>query len=336
MGKKKKNKKAITKRSAKSKLKKQKKRELRLVKSRVGPDTNYQFGPPFDTIETPEGFRSVSMSQALIEYAQPVMDMRQGNNIEDSNRYLQIPTLIWNYSISLDDEKDGEKERKEIIAVIKETLQMNEDEAIAFLQKMINRKEYLFPADIQPTHSRNMFLRKNVRHLIPEFNYDNLIISETPMISDHKDEELIDSIELMDRYITDRSDYGEWEKHYFRMEEQCNDGFKKWLTDKGLDEFSENFSFCAETYLNFIYRYEHHEIITLGSVTLTYLEEFFSDHLLSKVHGEPHEFVNWPPAIKAFYIFLSEKGYLHNSEPILLLIDQIEPYFIEILRKEFG
>jgi len=336
MGKKKKNKKTIAKRNAKSKMKKQRKRELRLVKSSIRADTNYEFGPSFDTVETPEGFRSVSMSQALIEYAQPVMDMIQGNNIEDTNRYLQIATLIWNYSIPLDDGKDDKDERKEIVGVIKDTLQMNGNESIVFLQKMINRKEYLFPADIQPTHSRNMFLRKDVRHLIPEFNYDKLIISETPIISDPKDEELIDSIKLMDRYITDRSDYGEWEKHYFRMEEQCNNGFKKWLTDKGLDEFSEDFPFCAETYLNFIYRYEHHEIITLGSVTLTYFEEFFSDHLLRKVHGEPHEFVNWPPAIKAFYIFLSEKGYLHNSEPIILLIDQIEPYFIEILKKEFS
>ena len=43
----------------------------------------------------------------------------------------------------------------------------------------------------------------------------------------------------------------------------------------------------------------------------------------------PAEYILWPPALKLFYLFLHEKGYLNNSDKIIGQIDKIEPYFIE-------
>jgi len=51
---------------------------------------------------------------------------------------------------------------------------------------------------------------------------------------------------------------------------------------------------------------------------------------------EPMEYVYGPPALKLFYRFLHEKGYLDNPEDMIRKIDKLEPYFIEVLRKQFS
>jgi len=50
---------------------------------------------------------------------------------------------------------------------------------------------------------------------------------------------------------------------------------------------------------------------------------------------DPNEYVQWPPAMKLFYTFLYEKGYLEDPEPFIQLVDEIEPHFIDLLRKTF-
>ena len=74
----------------------------------------------------------------------------------------------------------------------------------------------------------------------------------------------------------------------------------------------------------------------LKSVPDLYFLEFFEDFLLRKMMVEPIEYVYWPPALKLFYRFLHEKGYLDNQEDIIREIDKLEPYFIEVLRKQFS
>ncbi len=51
---------------------------------------------------------------------------------------------------------------------------------------------------------------------------------------------------------------------------------------------------------------------------------------------DPHEFVNWPPAIKLFYRFLFEKEYLDDPEPFIGILDVMEPLFIKTLREKYS
>jgi hypothetical protein len=67
-----------------------------------------------------------------------------------------------------------------------------------------------------------------------------------------------------------------------------------------------------------------------------YFLEFFEDNLLRKMTCEPEEYVRWPAALKLFYEFLSEKGYLEGAEGHVGIIDTLEPSFMEILRRQFG
>lgn len=48
----------------------------------------------------------------------------------------------------------------------------------------------------------------------------------------------------------------------------------------------------------------------------------------------PNEYIKWPLAIKLFYRFLLEKGYL-DLDTVFKEIGKIEPDFIEVLRKQF-
>jgi len=339
----KKNKKEITKRREKAKQKKQTKPKRGAIKPKPSKDIQFVPRPAFSDIEAPEGFRPISMSQSIMEYAKPVMAFFEGGSINEMNYAMQLATLLWNYGISL--ERGGEIEeqdagklegiKNEIIQMVKASLRMNDKEAKNFLEEMVRRKTYLFPPDIQPKYPMIMFMRKEVSHIIPEFNYSRLTFPKEPIAPDSKDRKLIESIDLMDKYITDGVDYDKWEDHYFKVEEQCRERYHKWLEDKGLQEYSEAFPFCIEAYLNFIYRYEHDDSIGLKTVLPVYIDEFFSDFLLRKYMMEPNEYVNWPPAIKLFYIFLYEKEYLENPESIINLVDVIEPHFIELLRKTF-
>ncbi len=51
---------------------------------------------------------------------------------------------------------------------------------------------------------------------------------------------------------------------------------------------------------------------------------------------EPHEHVDWPPALKLFYNFLYEKKYLEDIDFIIDIIDNLEPRFIDVLKNRFS
>jgi len=271
-----------------------------------------------------------------MEYAKPIMDFVDKGVVKDANKALQVAMLLWNYSLDIDEGKDNEKLKRDIIKQISRTFKLNTPDAGEFFKEMIYRKNYLFPPEVQPRKSMTMFVRKDERYLISEFNYDSIKISAEPIPPDHGDEKLVAMINRMDKYIDNGTDYEKWEDYYLSMENKCIARFRKWLMEKGIKEYSDSFSDHIGIYLNFIYRYIHEDQINLKTVTLIYIGEFFADHLLRKMFTKPNDYIEWPPALKLFYQFLNEKGYLTNPEQIIKLLDEIEPNFIEILRDRFS
>jgi hypothetical protein len=51
---------------------------------------------------------------------------------------------------------------------------------------------------------------------------------------------------------------------------------------------------------------------------------------------EPTAYVNWPPALRFFYCYLQEIGYIDRSLEAKNAIRRIEPGFYDLLRKEFS
>jgi hypothetical protein len=180
-----------------------------------------------------------------------------------------------------------------------------------------------------------MFIRKETATIIKPFDYSTLVITDDIVSPDEDDGDLIDDIHELDEYMENSDDYDEFEDLLYSIVDESKERFSKWLVDKGLSEYAETFPDCIELYLNFIYEYSHRSIITLKSMPPIYLSEFFEDFLIRKMMVEnPNEYVLWGPAIKLFYRFLFEKGYI-DSDSIVKEIDRIEPAFIKILKKQF-
>src|SRR5713101_9132591 len=148
---------------------KTKKRQQRQARRSSPPAIPFLGRMPFgDAPDVPQGFRPIPMTQAMMEFAAPIMAYVDNGTVQDPNDALQIGMQLWN--ITLPNAPMAMKQsRTEIVDHIRTTLQMDRQEADAFFERMIERKAYSFPDDIQPEGSMTMFMRKEVEYLITPF-----------------------------------------------------------------------------------------------------------------------------------------------------------------------
>jgi hypothetical protein len=326
----------IGERRAKSKQEAQKKRKLRLVKCRPRHDVQISHRPGLPHLGAPEGFRSIPFAQAMMEYAKPLMELLEQGGKEAFDDAMQAAMVLWNYALSLEEGHESRKIEKDILKTMRASFDLDETAAQALFTKMIERHGYLFPPDIQPKGSPFMFIRKEVRHIIGPFDYDTLDLSDDIIPPDRKDKALVERINKLDSQISAGIEYDKYESLFLSLKDECQARFERWLMDKGLSQDVALFSDCLHIYFDFIYGYMHDDTITLKSVPFLYFVEFFEDFLLRKMMAGPNEYVYWPPALKLFYGFLQEKGYLERSKKIVDDISKVEPYFIEVLKKQFS
>ncbi len=289
--------------------------------------------PPASALGAPKGFRQVSMTQAMMEFAEPVMEFVEAGTVNDPNEVLQIALQIWNYTLS-NTLPQMKTSRTKTVTQIRKTLKMESQKAEAFFDHMVERKAYLLPEEIQPEGpTMTMFIRKEVEYLVTKFDASRLTLSETPIPPDTDDQNMINDIRQMDAYIAEDADYEEWEDHYFVMEETCCERYSHWLTAKGVaDDYAEDFPFCVQTYLNFIYRYN---AAKLRDASFYALNEFFMNFILRKVMAKPADYVQYPCALKLFYTFLAEKGYIDDPAPMHTYFDNIESEFVALVKDRF-
>jgi hypothetical protein len=288
-------------------------------------------GDPFgDVPAAPPGFRPLPMTQAMLEFAAPLMDYVEQGTIPDPNAALQIGMQLWNFT--LPHVPVAQKpSRATLVDTIQTTLQVDRQAAEAFFERMLARKADLFPDGIQPEGSMTMFMRKEVEYLITPFAESQLQVSDTPFPPEADDRPFLDALRQLEARIAAQVDYGAWEADFFAMEALCRQRYQHWLQAKGVPEpYSTELPFCVETYLNFIYQYDAG---TLREVSREALAEFFLHYLLRKVLAKPPEYTQWPPALRLFYRFLAEKGYLDDPEPLIAGLYAIEPDFIALLKQ---
>lgn len=208
------------KRRAKSKQKAQEKRKLRLVKSRPKQEVQIGHRPGLPHLGAPEGFRPIPPAQAMMEYAKPLMELVQSDE-EGFNDATQAGMLLWNYALSLEKGHENRKMEKEILEALRGCFDLDKRDAQALFIKMIERRSYLFPADIQPKGSPFMFIRKEVRHIIRPFDYDTLDLSDDIIPPDKKDKALVDRLNKLDNQINAGVDYDEYENLFFSLKDEC-------------------------------------------------------------------------------------------------------------------
>src|SRR6267143_2854557 len=307
---------------------KTKKRQQRQARRSSSPSMPFLGNLLFDReLEAPQGFRPLSTTQAMMEYVAPLMAYVEDGTIADPNDALQVGLLLWNYTLP-EVPVAMRQSRRAIVAQIETTLHMDREAAEAFCDEMIERKAYLFPDEMQPDGvPMTMFMRKEVEYLITPFEESQLHLSDELIPPNDDDDTFVKALEELDARIDFGEEYGDWESDFFEIKDLCCERYDHWLQAKGVPEtLSDPFSACIEPYLNFIYQYDAGDLLNVLPDTI---EEFFMDWLMRKVMVKPPEYTQWPPALRLFYRFLSEKGYLDNNlEPILKGLYAIEPAFI--------
>lgn len=137
----------------KSRQKMKKKGNLRLVKSRQEQRTEVIYRPGLPYMGASKGFRTISMAQAMMEYAKPLMKF-----VEDDetcfNAALKISMMLWNYSLSVEKGNEDKKIEQDILKAVKGAFGLDKNEAKSLLTKMVERRAYLFPSDF--------FMRKGI------------------------------------------------------------------------------------------------------------------------------------------------------------------------------
>src|SRR5215468_8948095 len=126
------------KRQAKIKKRQQRRSRLSSLPSRPFPFLGMPFGGAPDA---PTGFRPVSTTQAMIEYAAPIMAYVEDGTVANPNDAFQVGVLLWNSTLPAVPVAMRQS-RREIVAHIATTLQMDRQAAEAFYDEMIERKAY--------------------------------------------------------------------------------------------------------------------------------------------------------------------------------------------------
>ena len=334
----KKDKKKIAKKRQKTKQQKAKKRKLRVVKGgggEGGSGAGFEHVPEMPQMEAPEGFRALSFSQALMEYAKPLMEDRKNKKALEA--VFQLSGLFWNYALDVQKGAVDQKMEKDILAATESALKLDKQEAQSLIRTMVERFDYLFPENIQPKRpSPIMFIRKEVRYLIRPYDYEKLIVSDRIVPPDTEDHKAIDRLLQLDDLMAEGADYEDYEPLLTDVKTLLETRFGGWLMAKGIKEEAHDFASCPFIFFDFVYGYMHDDVMVIKTVSEESFAEFFEDFLIRKVMAEPTEYILWLPALKLFYQFLFEKGYLNRPEKFIRSIDKIESSFIEVLKHKFS
>jgi hypothetical protein len=334
------NKKDMNKRRNKAAQKKQQNRKAKSAAFRRQPEAQVRYRPGISEMGAPEGFRAIGMAQAMMEYAKPLEEFygKEPPSMDALNKRMELAMLLWNHAVDEEKGEDRSAPKSEVVSALAKALGLDRDAAEALRVRMVARRSWLFPEEVQPKEriAPIMIMRKETRVVIKPFAYDRLQPANHEVPADAEDHELIENIDALDRAMEQEAEHRDYEKLLMKTKEDAELLFKRWLVDRGYPAENLELAGCIDVYFDFVYGYAHDHVVTLKTITLNYLTEFFEDFLVRKVYGDPQEYVEWPPAIRLFYLFLKDKGYMDNVESMISMINALEPSLMNVLKKQFS
>ncbi len=335
------NRKDVNKRRNNAAQKKQEKRKAKAAALRRQPEVQVRYRPGITEMGAPDGFRAIGMAQAMMEYAKPLEEYyarKEPQSIDDLNSRMKLSMLLWNHALEVEKGEERSTPESEVVKALSEVFGLDGDAAEALRIRMVERRSWLFPENVQPEERTSpiMIMRKETLAEIKPFPYDRLRHTEDEIPAGAEDRVLIQNIEKLDRFMEEEADYGQYEKLLTATKDEAEKRYKQWLMDRGFPEEFHGLAGCLHIYFDFVYGYMHDHVVTMKTITLNYLTEFFEDFLIRKVYGDPQEYVEWPPAIKLFYLFLKGKGYMEDTNSMTSMINALELRFMEILKKQFA
>jgi hypothetical protein len=334
------NKKDTNKRRNKAAQKKEQKRKTKAAALRKQANVQVVHRPGISEMGAPDGFRAIGMAQAMMEYIKPLDEYygKETQGIDDLNNRMKLSMLLWYHALEVEKGEEPSSKKSDVVKALSEALGLNAEQAEALRARMVERRSWLFPeeAQLKERTSSFMVIRKENLAEIKPFNYDKLQHTRDEIPANDEDRALIRKIEKLDRFMEEEADYGKYEKLLSETKDEAEKLYKQWLADRGFPAEHHGLSGCLHIYFDFVYGYTHDHVVTLKTITLNYLTEFFEDFLIRKVYGDPREYVEWPPAIKLFYLFLKDKGYVEDIAATTSMINAMELRLMVILKKQFS
>ena len=280
----------------------------------------------------PEGFRAVPFLDALMAIAEPLREFARAENEQAAERLMSVMMDIWNFTLP-GVPAHQKKTCDELIERLCDAYYLDETDAEELLDDIIERKAHLLPDEIQPDDPQIMFLRNEQECQITPIDDARITFQVAALPVTPEDDALLQQLRRLDGMLADGEAFERWETLYFDAERACGERFFEWLNAKGVqEEYANAFPYCIEVFLNFIYR---HNAGTLEILQYHELEDFLLHHLARAVEIRPEDYLFWLPAIRFFYHFLGEKGYLNNPQHMIQMMNSIEPEFLAYLKEIF-
>lgn len=295
------------------------------------------FGP--SEAQAPEGFRAAGMSQALVEYIQPLLD-RAGESA-DPNNVMNLGMLVYNYALAREKGENPEHSSGEIQEMLQRELDLGREDASELLRYMVERKEHLLPDHIQTDLSATtMFIRKTQSIEIPEPHPTDLISDFAEPEQSRDLSELLSSLDRLEETRKSKEDLSDGENLLNNAPKLAKDCFAEWFRACGGVRDASTLSQFIFIYVEFVYGYQPFDEGEMGQdVSPAELKHFFFHHLPRKIYLEdPAELAYAPAAISLFHAFLHLSGWLDEERAQIKAgeILDLQGGFTDMLRQSYS
>jgi len=267
---------------------------------------------------TEDGYRIVGPAQAMVDYAQPLM--QDAESEEDLNDAFQTAQLCWSLAISQRNGwEDFDESKKEAIDIFND-LDMPEPEK--FIDMMIERFDLMFP---ELGRAPSFYIKERVIDVeeYDQFDESTLHISEDKVPPTKQEIYFAEAATRIDTYA------GESELTEYL--EELVDCYAKWCDAKGVpDEAIWSFGSAVESYLMYLRDYDD-EVILINTPE-EIVQEFMHVYFIRKTAGAAAEKTMMPCALKLFMQYLDEKGIVSGAQRVKKIIASEEDAFQRKLR----
>jgi hypothetical protein len=302
-----------------------------------------------------DGYRIVGPSQAILDYAKPLLD--NCVNDEEMEQVLSLVQMFWMLAILEGTESAEETEIKEKLA------ELNSPEAEELFQMMRERFNLMFPhlkeespfyikervleiEEFEPFDESTLQINEDV--ILPTEDERNL--AETLRVLDDEnnnldddindeDNDLDDDINDEDNDLDDDDDFDddfdedidEYEDKLMKWEEKLMDCFVNWCHAKGISEANtHSFAEAVYNFLGFLYD-DYLELLS-DHVPEEAIQEFMQSHYIKKVWNTSLDKSMMPTALKLFMRYLDEKGIVPGTKSIINIIESEQKEFLRNLK----
>jgi hypothetical protein len=281
-----------------------------------------------------DGYRIVGPSQAILDYAKPLLDNCVTD--EEMEQVLSLVQMFWMLAILEGTESVEETEIKEKLA------ELNSPEAEELFKMMRERFNLMFP---HLKEESPFYIKEHVLEIeeFEPFDESTLQINEDVIPPTEDERNLAETLRVLydegsdldddddfDGDIEDE-DIDEYEDKLMKWEEKLMDCFVNWCHAKGISE--DNTHSFAEAVYNFLsFLYDDYLELLSDHIPEEAIQEFMQSHYIKKVWNTSLEKSMMPAALKLFMRYLDEKGIVPGIKSIISIIEPEQKEFLRNLK----